>query len=208
MAPGFQAQDFEHLVFPVSMYVDYIRIYQRRGISNGVTCNPPSRPTSDYINRYNKSLSSWMMCNWTTPLGTRLRTPIPIWRHGHKQTRPSQEIRFIMDVNTLRFLYVYHNSLWQSTPIALLIYLTLHIILKSCLSSYCQLTDLSCINYCNKYLFSVYEPEAGGSGKPSDSWKALTWAERAICQEAVEIQEWTRKLVWIIRSIGEMTVWF
>ena len=51
LAPNFQPQDFEHLVFPVSMYVDYIRIYQRRGISNGVTCDPPSRPTTDYINR-------------------------------------------------------------------------------------------------------------------------------------------------------------
>ena len=51
LAPNFQPPDWEHLVFPALMYVDYVRIYQRRGISNGITCDPPSRPTSDYINR-------------------------------------------------------------------------------------------------------------------------------------------------------------
>jgi len=72
MSPGFQEQDFQHLVFPVSMYVDYVRIYQRRGISNGITCNPPSRPTSDYINSHlnaytNPNLTTWEQANFTFP---------------------------------------------------------------------------------------------------------------------------------------------
>ncbi|KAG6918340.1 hypothetical protein DXG01_015199, partial [Tephrocybe rancida] len=49
MAPGFQKQDFKHLKFPSKMYVDYIRIYQRQGTKNGVTCDPPNHPTSAYI---------------------------------------------------------------------------------------------------------------------------------------------------------------
>lgn len=43
LAPGFQKQDFKHLVFPSKMYVDYVRVYQRAGTNNGVTCDPPKR---------------------------------------------------------------------------------------------------------------------------------------------------------------------
>jgi hypothetical protein len=31
------------------MFIDYVRVYQRDGVKNGVTCDPPSRPTADYI---------------------------------------------------------------------------------------------------------------------------------------------------------------
>lgn len=41
-----------HLTFPSEMYVDYVRVYQREGIQNGVTCDPPNRPTANYIQRY------------------------------------------------------------------------------------------------------------------------------------------------------------
>lgn len=34
------------------MYVDYVRVYQRAGTKNGITCDPPNRPTSKYINEY------------------------------------------------------------------------------------------------------------------------------------------------------------
>ena len=34
------------------MYIDYVRVYQRSDVKNGVGCNPPSHPTTDYINRY------------------------------------------------------------------------------------------------------------------------------------------------------------
>ena len=52
MAVGFQPPDLKNLVFPAAMLVDYVRVYQRRGIKNGVGCNPPDRPTADYINKY------------------------------------------------------------------------------------------------------------------------------------------------------------
>ncbi|KDR82685.1 hypothetical protein GALMADRAFT_56942 [Galerina marginata CBS 339.88] len=72
MAPDFQKPDFKHMVFPVSMYFDYIRIYQRRGTKNGITCNPPNRPTADYITRHiasymNANLTTWAMANQTFP---------------------------------------------------------------------------------------------------------------------------------------------
>jgi hypothetical protein len=49
---SFQAQDFQHMQFPSQMYVDYIRVYQRSDVSNGIGCNPPNRPTADYITKY------------------------------------------------------------------------------------------------------------------------------------------------------------
>jgi len=51
MAYNFQRQDFSRLRWPVSMYIDYVRVYQRRGTKDGLTCDPPQRPTKDYIER-------------------------------------------------------------------------------------------------------------------------------------------------------------
>ena len=49
---SFQKQDFKHLTFPVSMYIEYVRVYQRAGVKNGIGCSPPSHPTADYITAY------------------------------------------------------------------------------------------------------------------------------------------------------------
>ncbi|RDB17955.1 Beta-glucan synthesis-associated protein SKN1 [Hypsizygus marmoreus] len=72
LAPGFQKQDYKHLKFPSTMYIDYVRIYQRQGTKNGITCNPPSRPTTDYINRHlqaysNPNLTTWAQAGNTFP---------------------------------------------------------------------------------------------------------------------------------------------
>lgn len=48
MSPGFQNQDFQHLVFPNKMLVDYVRIYQRDGQENW-GCDPSDHPTAQYI---------------------------------------------------------------------------------------------------------------------------------------------------------------
>lgn len=40
------------LQFPSTMYVDYVRLYQRQGIQNALTCDPPGYPTAAYINSY------------------------------------------------------------------------------------------------------------------------------------------------------------
>ena len=47
---GFQAQDWMHLEFPSKMYIDYVRVYQQDGVTDGTTCDPSSYPTTNYIN--------------------------------------------------------------------------------------------------------------------------------------------------------------
>lgn len=39
------------------MYIDYIRVYQRSDVKDGVGCSPSSYPTQDYITRYALSYS-------------------------------------------------------------------------------------------------------------------------------------------------------
>ena len=43
-----------HLTFPVQMFIDYVRVYQRDDVisEDSTSCNPSSRPTADYINQY------------------------------------------------------------------------------------------------------------------------------------------------------------
>ncbi|KAH7914275.1 glycoside hydrolase family 16 protein [Hygrophoropsis aurantiaca] len=72
LAPSFQPQDFMHLVFPSEMLVDYVRVYQREGIQNGVTCDPPNYPTATYINDHlevytNPNITTWAQGGQTTP---------------------------------------------------------------------------------------------------------------------------------------------
>ncbi|KAJ7134394.1 glycoside hydrolase family 16 protein [Mycena epipterygia] len=72
MSPSFQAQDFMHMTFPNKMYVDYIRVYQREGVSEGQTCDPSKYPTAEYINNHltaysNPNLTVWADANFTFP---------------------------------------------------------------------------------------------------------------------------------------------
>lgn len=94
MSSSFQGADYKNLQFPTKMYVDYVRIYQRRGIKNGVTCDPPNRPTTDYIARYLSS-SDWKNGDDlvdTTFVDTWRHTRMLISRHGHKLTKHSPGI--------------------------------------------------------------------------------------------------------------------
>ncbi|KAK0225400.1 glycoside hydrolase family 16 protein [Armillaria fumosa] len=72
MADNFQPVDFKHITFPGKMYIDYVRVYQRVGTKNGVTCNPPLRPTQDYINAHieaytNPNLTTWEQTGFPVP---------------------------------------------------------------------------------------------------------------------------------------------
>ncbi|KAJ7264010.1 beta-glucan synthesis-associated [Mycena haematopus] len=72
MSPGFQHQDFKHMTFPNQMFVDYIRVYQRDGVTEGATCNPSKYPTSDYINNHlnaytDANLTIWSEAGYTFP---------------------------------------------------------------------------------------------------------------------------------------------
>ncbi|KAI5120828.1 hypothetical protein M0805_007016 [Coniferiporia weirii] len=63
MSENFGNVDLEHLTFPTSMRIDYVRVYQRPDSKN-VGCDPPNFPTAAYINQYldaynNPNLTTW-----------------------------------------------------------------------------------------------------------------------------------------------------
>ncbi|KAH9039938.1 beta-glucan synthesis-associated [Lactarius hengduanensis] len=64
ISPAFGKIDFEHLQFPTTMRVDYIRVYQHKDQIN-IGCDPPDFPTTAYINQYpeaytNPNLTTWV----------------------------------------------------------------------------------------------------------------------------------------------------
>ncbi|KAK7048799.1 beta-glucan synthesis-associated [Favolaschia claudopus] len=64
ISPSFQGQDYAHTVFPADMFIDYVRVYQLPDVKDGLTCNPPTHPTADYINQHisaytNPNLTTW-----------------------------------------------------------------------------------------------------------------------------------------------------
>ncbi|KIK69666.1 glycoside hydrolase family 16 protein [Collybiopsis luxurians FD-317 M1] len=72
MSPNFQAQDYEHMQFPAQMLVDYVRVYQRAGTKDVLTCDPSTRPTASYINDHitaysDANLTTWGQAGYTFP---------------------------------------------------------------------------------------------------------------------------------------------
>lgn len=55
MSYNFGDIDFDDLVFPATMHIDYIRVYQRPDSIN-VDCDPPDFPTAAYISQFVSSL--------------------------------------------------------------------------------------------------------------------------------------------------------
>ncbi|KAF9269599.1 concanavalin A-like lectin/glucanase [Marasmius fiardii PR-910] len=55
--------DFAHLQFPVSMLVDYIRVYQDPKAMN-VGCDPEDFPTADYIMKYQEAYTNPNLTTW------------------------------------------------------------------------------------------------------------------------------------------------
>ncbi|KAF6757534.1 beta-glucan synthesis-associated protein [Ephemerocybe angulata] len=77
ISKGFQDPDFKHLTFPAKMYVDYVRIYQRPGVKDGLSCDPPKRPTKQYIKDHivaysNANVTLWANANFTFPRNSLL----------------------------------------------------------------------------------------------------------------------------------------
>ena len=71
MSPSFVHLDFEHLKFPATMRIDYIRVYQDPNAKN-TGCDPKDFPTQDYIETYieaytNPNLTTWAQANYTFP---------------------------------------------------------------------------------------------------------------------------------------------
>ncbi|KAG8701814.1 hypothetical protein FRC11_011880, partial [Ceratobasidium sp. 423] len=71
MSYNFGPIDFEHLVFPAYMLVDYIRVYQPANQRN-IGCDPPDFPTSDYINTYIEAYTNPNLTTWVDDYKQRL----------------------------------------------------------------------------------------------------------------------------------------
>jgi len=76
MSLNFGAVDFERLIFPSVMRVDYIRVYQPKNAIN-IGCDPKDFPTQAYINEY---LEAYTNPNLTT------------WRDDFKQPFPKNKL--------------------------------------------------------------------------------------------------------------------
>ncbi|KAF7288384.1 GH16 domain-containing protein [Mycena chlorophos] len=68
ISEGFGFVDFEHLRFPASMRVDWIRVYQKEGSVN-VGCEPDGMPTQAYINEYIEAYTNPNFTTWTDDFG-------------------------------------------------------------------------------------------------------------------------------------------
>lgn len=63
MSTNFGKVDLDHLTFPTTMSIDYIRVYQDPDALN-IGCDPKDFPTAEYINTYieaytNPNLTTW-----------------------------------------------------------------------------------------------------------------------------------------------------
>ena len=61
MSQAFGTVDVEHLTFPTTMKIDYIRVYQDPDAIN-YGCDPTDFPTEEYINTYVFSLLATLPC--------------------------------------------------------------------------------------------------------------------------------------------------
>ncbi|GAA97917.1 hypothetical protein E5Q_04597 [Mixia osmundae IAM 14324] len=67
--------EYTKLTFPSTMYIDYVRVYQRTDSYN-VGCDPPDYPTTAYINSHleaydNVNRTTWAQAGYTKPVNSR-----------------------------------------------------------------------------------------------------------------------------------------
>ncbi|GMF04296.1 unnamed protein product [[Candida] boidinii] len=55
--------DWPSIDFPVSMNIDYVRVYQPEDEIN-LTCDPADYPTFDYINNHPAAYKNWNVTHW------------------------------------------------------------------------------------------------------------------------------------------------
>ncbi|KIJ68201.1 glycoside hydrolase family 16 protein [Hydnomerulius pinastri MD-312] len=68
MSQNFEPPDFEDLVFPATMSIDWIRVYQPKDAIN-IGCDPQDFPTAAYINQYIEAYSNPNLTTWSTDFG-------------------------------------------------------------------------------------------------------------------------------------------
>lgn len=72
ISPQFGFVDFDHLTFPTTMRVDYIRVYQPKDQIN-YGCDPKGFPTEAYIKSYPEAYSNPNLTTWKNDYGQ----PVP-----------------------------------------------------------------------------------------------------------------------------------
>ena len=66
MSTNFAIVDLDHLPFPATMLIDYVRVYQRSSEKN-IGCDPKDFPTQDYINTYIEAYTNPNLTTWQQP---------------------------------------------------------------------------------------------------------------------------------------------
>ncbi|KAJ7054061.1 glycoside hydrolase family 16 protein [Mycena amicta] len=64
MSRNFGTVDLEHLTFPTTLRIDYVRVYQYPDQIN-IGCDPEAFPTKDYINTYIEAYTNPNYTTWT-----------------------------------------------------------------------------------------------------------------------------------------------
>jgi len=65
VSTSFQKVDYAALQLPAEFRIDYVRVWQRKGLSNDYrSCDPPKHPTADYINRHPVPYSNPQFKKW------------------------------------------------------------------------------------------------------------------------------------------------
>lgn len=72
MSNNWQNVDFANLPMPSEFLIDYVRVYQRRGIGK-IGCDPDDYPTKDYIDRHpnayqNANNTLWAAAGYEWPV--------------------------------------------------------------------------------------------------------------------------------------------
>ncbi|KIY45768.1 glycoside hydrolase family 16 protein [Fistulina hepatica ATCC 64428] len=68
MSTNFGYVDLDHLTFPTTMRIDYIRVYQRSDRLN-IGCDPDDFPTAAYIAKYSEAYSNSNLTTWVGDYG-------------------------------------------------------------------------------------------------------------------------------------------
>ncbi|TFK30804.1 beta-glucan synthesis-associated protein [Coprinopsis marcescibilis] len=63
ISENFGTVDFDHLAFPATMRIDYIRVYQPKDAIN-IGCSPKAFPTEAYINQYIEAYTNPNITTW------------------------------------------------------------------------------------------------------------------------------------------------
>ncbi|KAJ7363796.1 glycoside hydrolase family 16 protein [Mycena albidolilacea] len=63
MSTNFGTVDLEHLTFPTTLSLDYVRVYQYADAVN-IGCDPADFPTADYINTYSEAYTNPNLTTW------------------------------------------------------------------------------------------------------------------------------------------------